>query len=101
VIAGQEVIATAEETPPKVVNLMEALRQSLDRVSSGKSERAVAQSRVALQGGGGEPDVDAVHIRDDVADKGKGDEPAGDQARHRPLFGPVRTTAVVMPARAR
>jgi DNA end-binding protein Ku len=32
-IAGEEVVATAEETPPKVVNLMDALRQSLDRVS--------------------------------------------------------------------
>ena len=34
-IAGEEVVATAEETPPKVVNLMDALRQSLDRVSTG------------------------------------------------------------------
>ena len=37
-IAGEEVVATAEETPPKVVNLMDALRQSLDRVSSGKKK---------------------------------------------------------------
>jgi DNA end-binding protein Ku len=37
-IAGQEVVATAEETPPKVVNLMDALRQSLDRVSAGKKK---------------------------------------------------------------
>jgi DNA end-binding protein Ku len=35
-IAGEEVVATQEETPPKVVNLMDALRQSLDRVSSVK-----------------------------------------------------------------
>ena len=39
-IAGEEVVATAEETPPKVVNLMDALRQSLDRVSTGKKKTA-------------------------------------------------------------
>ena len=39
-IAGQEVVATEEETPPKVVNLMDALRQSLDRVSTGKKKTA-------------------------------------------------------------
>jgi len=37
-IAGEEVVATEEQTPPKVVNLMDALRQSLDRVSSGKKK---------------------------------------------------------------
>src|SRR6187200_1124084 len=37
-IAGEEVVATQEEAPPKVVNLMVALRQSLDRVSSGKKK---------------------------------------------------------------
>jgi DNA end-binding protein Ku len=37
-IAGEEVVATEEEAPPKVVNLMDALRQSLDRVSSGKKK---------------------------------------------------------------
>jgi DNA end-binding protein Ku len=42
-IAGEEVVATAEETPPKVVNLMDALRQSLDRVSSGKKKSAKAE----------------------------------------------------------
>jgi DNA end-binding protein Ku len=41
-VAGQEVVATAEETPPKVVNLMDALRQSLDRVSTGKKKAAKA-----------------------------------------------------------
>src|SRR4029450_4567910 len=35
-VAGEEVVATTEEAPPKVVNLMDALRQSLDRVSTGK-----------------------------------------------------------------
>ena len=39
-IAGEEVVAPAVEAPPKVVNLMEALRKSLDAVSAGK-KRAV------------------------------------------------------------
>jgi DNA end-binding protein Ku len=39
-IAGEEVVATTEEAPPKVVNLMDALRQSLDRVSTGKKKSA-------------------------------------------------------------
>ena len=37
-IAGEEVVATTEEAPPKVVNLMDALRQTLDRVSTGKKK---------------------------------------------------------------
>ena len=37
-IAGEEVVAAEEEAPPKVVNLMDALRQSLDRVSTGKKK---------------------------------------------------------------
>ena len=39
-IAGQEIVATAEQAPPKVVNLMDALRQSLDRVSATKKKSA-------------------------------------------------------------
>jgi DNA end-binding protein Ku len=42
-IAGEEVVATVEEAPPKVVNLMDALRQSLDRVSTGKKKSAKAE----------------------------------------------------------
>jgi DNA end-binding protein Ku len=42
-IAGEEVVATTEEAPPKVVNLMDALRQSLDRVSTGKKKSAKAE----------------------------------------------------------
>ena len=42
-IAGEEVVATAEEAPPKVVNLMDALRQSLNRVSTGKKKSAKAE----------------------------------------------------------
>lgn len=39
-IAGREVVATSEEAPPKVVNLMDALRQSLERVSANKKRAA-------------------------------------------------------------
>jgi DNA end-binding protein Ku len=39
-IAGEEIVAPAEEAPPKVVNLMDALRQSLERVSSTKKKTA-------------------------------------------------------------
>ena len=39
-IEGKEVVGPAEEAPPKVVNLMEALRQSLERVSASKKRTA-------------------------------------------------------------
>ena len=39
-IAGEEIVAPAEDEAPKVVNLMEALRQSLDRVSADKKKTA-------------------------------------------------------------
>jgi len=42
-VAGEEVVTTEEEAPPKVVNLMDALRQSLDRVSSTKKKAAKAE----------------------------------------------------------
>jgi DNA end-binding protein Ku len=42
-IAGEEVVAPIEEAPPKVVNLMDALRQSLDRVSTTKKKAAKAE----------------------------------------------------------
>jgi DNA end-binding protein Ku len=49
-IEGKEVVATPEEAPPKVVNLMEALRQSLDRVSAGKKKAArIAEEPAAKQ----------------------------------------------------
>src|SRR6188508_1908097 len=41
-IAGEEVVAPAMETPPKVVNLMEALRKSLDSASSQAKKQAKA-----------------------------------------------------------
>jgi DNA end-binding protein Ku len=41
-IAGEEVVASEVEMPPKVVNLMEALRKSLDSVSAEKKKSAKA-----------------------------------------------------------
>ncbi|HVZ22933.1 MAG TPA: Ku protein [Vicinamibacterales bacterium] len=41
-IAGREIVAPHVEEPPKVVNLMEALRKSLDRVSDKKKAPAKA-----------------------------------------------------------
>ena len=47
-IAGEEIVAPVDEAPPKVVNLMEALRQSLDRVSTTKKRTArIAESEPA------------------------------------------------------
>jgi DNA end-binding protein Ku len=42
-IEGREVSEPVEEAPPKVVNLMEALRKSLDSVSKGKKKVAGAR----------------------------------------------------------
>jgi len=39
-IAGEDIAEPQEEAPPKVVNLMEALRQSLERVSTTKKKTA-------------------------------------------------------------
>src|SRR5689334_15818496 len=39
-ISGEEVVAPPVEAAPKVVNLMEALRKSLDTVSTGKKKTA-------------------------------------------------------------
>ena len=54
-IAGEEVTATREDAPPKVINLMDALRQSLDR---GKVEctlnikaENIAPTRIDLNAG--------------------------------------------------
>jgi DNA end-binding protein Ku len=47
-IAGEEVVAPEEEAPPKVVDLMEALRRSLDQVSAGKKKTATAKVAKAV-----------------------------------------------------
>jgi DNA end-binding protein Ku len=41
-IAGEEIVAPSQDAPPKVVNLMEALKKSLDAVSSAKKPTAKA-----------------------------------------------------------
>ena len=46
-IAGEEIVATTAEAPPKVVNLMEALRKSLDTVSAAKKRPAKAETTKA------------------------------------------------------
>lgn len=48
-IAGQEIVAPVAEAPPKVVNLMEALKKSLDAVSAQKKRpaKAVAEKPAA------------------------------------------------------
>ena len=50
-IAGEEVVAPTVETPARVVNLMDALKKSLDRVSEGKKKaaKAVAAKPAAKQ----------------------------------------------------
>ena len=44
-IAGEEIVAPAVEAPPKVVNLMEALRKSLDAVSAREEEAGEGRDR--------------------------------------------------------
>ena len=41
-IEGREIVAPEVEAPPKVVNLMEALRKSLDSISAGKKKTTAA-----------------------------------------------------------
>ena len=46
-IEGREIVAPEVEAPPKVVNLMEALRKSLDTISSTKKKASEPVSRMA------------------------------------------------------
>ena len=46
-IAGEEIVAPNVEVPPKVVNLMDALKKSLDAVSVGKKKPAKAAASKA------------------------------------------------------
>ena len=48
-IAGEDVAAPAEEAAPNVINLMEALRQSLERVSGTKKKTAKIEENRAVQ----------------------------------------------------
>src|SRR5688572_4790557 len=45
-VAGEEIVAPSVEMPPKVVNLMEALKKSLDTVSATKKAAAKADLKV-------------------------------------------------------
>jgi DNA end-binding protein Ku len=45
-IEGREIVAQEVEAPPKVVNLMEALRKSLDTISASKKTTAASVSRM-------------------------------------------------------
>ena len=49
-IAGEEVVAPEVQEPPKVVDLMEALRRSLDSVSKDKKKPAKAALAMAAKG---------------------------------------------------
>ena len=48
-VAGEEFVAAEETAAPKVVDLMEALRKSLDQVSGGKKKTAKADADVAAK----------------------------------------------------
>jgi DNA end-binding protein Ku len=44
-IEGREIVTQEEEAPPKVVNLMDALRRSLDSISASKKKTPAADAR--------------------------------------------------------
>src|SRR5438067_3037306 len=46
-VEGREIVAPEVEAPPKVVNLMEALRKSLDSISTNRKKTAAPVSRMA------------------------------------------------------
>jgi len=46
-IEGREIVAPVVEAPPKVVNLMDALRKSLDTISANKKKPVATVSRMA------------------------------------------------------
>ena len=73
-VAGEEIVAPAEEAPPKVVDLMEALRRSLDQVSTGKKKTAKVEDEG--RGTGQES-------------RGQGSEAGGGQGRRRETEGVV------------
>ena len=51
-VAGEEIVAPKEEAAPKVIDLMEALRRSLDQVSAGRKPTAkVEEPKAAARPG--------------------------------------------------
>ena len=59
-VAGEEIVAPVEEAPPKVVDLMEALRRSLDQVSTGKKKTAKVAEPEEVSAKKAEPKVVAA-----------------------------------------
>ncbi len=57
-IAGEEIVVPAADAPPKVVDLMEALRKSLDAVSTSKKTPARAKVPRGVRVVGGAPAAD-------------------------------------------
>ena len=47
-IEGRDIVAPEVEAPPKVVNLMEALRKSLDSINTSKKKPAATVSRMSI-----------------------------------------------------
>lgn len=62
-IAGEEIVTPAVEAPVKVVNLMEALRRSLDAVSAGKKRPAKAETLKAGKSAAAAPKTAAAKKR--------------------------------------
>ena len=70
-VAGEEVVETEADSPAKVVNLMEALRKSLDQVSASKKkpvkapakQRTKAAVRRTARAAADAEDADAVPVR--------------------------------------
>ena len=63
-IAGEEVVAPAVEAPPKVVNLMDALKKSLDAVSAGEEEAGEGWPRESLPRPSAREPKSGIGIRD-------------------------------------
>ena len=61
-VAGEEFVAPAEEAPPKVVDLMEALRRSLDQVSAGKKKTAKVEEAVGGEDARRKPQKNERHL---------------------------------------
>ena len=71
-VAGEEVVETEADSPAKVVNLMEALRKSLDQVSASKKKPVkapvkrgakTASRRTARSAGAEDVDAAAAPVR--------------------------------------
>ena len=87
-IAGEEIVAPSVEAPPKVVNLMDALKKSLDAVSTGKKKTGEGRSDQAGGATAKVSDAEAqarVERGCSVSDRARAFDPsqADAAARHR------------------